>query len=161
MWVALSRMLPGVAACVLTVFANTAFAQGYQTTLQISPPGGGRCVDVPNRQFVQGQGLQMLDCDNSPAQLFTYDPTAMRLSIGGLCVDAAGGNPGDLVRLWPCDGGPRQVWKAEPKGFFTKLAAPNGMCFDIRYGSTASGAPLQGWNCGDAEPNQLWSLQRR
>jgi Ricin-type beta-trefoil lectin domain len=161
MSVAPLRMAAGLAAVLLTFFVGPAFAQGYQTTLQISPQGGGRCIEVPNREFIGGQRLQMMDCNNSPAQIFTYDQANMRLTIGGLCIDANGGQPGDLVKLWSCDGGAAQVWKAEQKGNFTKLVGTSGLCLDIRYGSTEKGAPLQSWTCGDAEPNQLWSLQRR
>jgi Ricin-type beta-trefoil lectin domain len=161
MSIASLRIAAGSAACLLTVLAGPAFAQGFQAALQISPQGGGRCIDVPDRKFVEGQGLQMLDCNNSPAQIFTYDPANMRLAIGGLCIDADGGKPGDLVKLSSCGGGPNQAWKAEQKGSFTKLLGPNGLCLDIRYGSTESGALVQSWNCGDAEPNQLWSFQRK
>jgi hypothetical protein len=165
------RMAAGLAAGLLmfivgstiigSTIAGSAFAQGYQTALQISPQGGGRCIDALNRELVQGQQLQMMDCGNSPGQIFTYDQANMRLSIGGLCVDAEGGQPGDLVKLRPCNGGANQAWKAEQKGSFTKLLGINGLCLDIRYGSTENGAPLQGWTCGDAEPNQLWRLQRK
>jgi hypothetical protein len=48
---------------------------------------------------VPDQGLQMLECNGSPAQTFTYDQGKMRLMIGGLCVDAMGGKPGDVVKL--------------------------------------------------------------
>jgi hypothetical protein len=160
MSVASLRMAAG-AACLLAFFAAAALAQTFQTTLQISPQGGGHCIDVPNREFIQDRGLQMADCNNSPAQIFTYDPEKMRLTIGGLCVDANGGQPGDLVKLWPCEGGANQVWKAEQKGNFTKLVGMNGLCLDIRYGSKENGAPLQSWTCGDMEPNQLWGLQRK
>ena len=85
----------------------------------------------------------------------------MHLTIGGLCIDVNGGQPGDLVRLWSCDGGAKQAWKPEQKGNFTKFVGSNGLCLDIRYGSTEVGASVQTWNCGDAEPNQLWSLQRK
>ena len=152
------RMAVRLAVFLLTLFVGAAFAQGYRTTLQISAQGGGKCIDVPNREFVRDQRLQMMDCNNSPSQIFTYDPANMRLTIGGLCVDANGGQPGDLVKLWSCDGGANQVWKIEQKGNFSKLVGTNGLCLDIRYGSTAAGAPLQSWTCGDAEPNQLWSL---
>ena len=155
------RMAAGLAACLLTFSVDTAFAQGFPTALQISPQGGGRCVDALNRELVQGQQLQMMDCSNSSAQVFTYDQANNRLSIGRFCVDANGGQPGDLVKLWPCDGGANQVWKAEQKGGFTKLAGINGGCLDIRYGSTENGALVQSWTCGDAEPNQLWRLQRK
>ena len=153
------RMTAVIAACPL--FVTTVAAQEIQTTLQISPQGGGKCAEVPNREFVRDQQLQMQDCNSSPAQTFTYDQAKTRLIIGGLCVDANGGQPGDLVKLWPCDGGANQVWKVEQKGNFAKLVGTSGLCLDIRYGSTASGAPLQSWTCGDAEPNQLWNFRRK
>jgi hypothetical protein len=128
--------------------------------LRVSPQGGGRCVDSPNRQPAQGQTLEMQDCNNSPSQIFTYDRTNMLLRIGGLCVDAEDGQPGTLVKLRSCDGKANQVWKIEQKDNFIKLIGINGLCFDIRYGSTSAGAQLQVWDCGDAEPNQLWSFSR-
>jgi alpha-galactosidase len=159
MSVASVRMTAGLAACLLMFFVGAGLAQGYQTTLQISPQGGGRCIDAPNRD--KEQRLQMMDCNGSPAQVFTYDEAGMRLMIGGLCVDANGGLPGYLVRLWSCDGGANQAWKAEQKGNFTKFVGVKGLCLDIRYGSTAAGAAVQSWTCGDADANQLWSLQRK
>src|ERR1700704_4619310 len=139
MSVAPLRMAAGLAACLLMFPAGAAFAQGYPTTLQISPQGGGRCITVSG-EFVREQRMQMLDCDGSPAQLFTRDEASGRVMIGGLCVDANGGQPAYLVRLWSCNGSPNQAWKAEPKGNLTKLVGPNGQCLDVRYGSTASGA---------------------
>ena len=128
--------------------------------LQISPQGGGHCVEVPGGDAVPERGLQMAECDSGAAQMFIYDPAAMQLTIGGLCVDANGGKPGDLVKLARCAAGASQVWKSEAKGNFTKLVGQNGLCFDIRYGSKELGAPVQSWTCGDAEPNQLWIFQR-
>jgi len=161
MSVAPLRMVAAIAACLLTLVPDTALAQEFPTALQVSPEGGGRCIDVPDREFVQDKGLQMADCNNSPGQVFTYDPASMRLKIGGLCVDANGGQPGELVKLRPCDGGPNQGWKVEQQGNFVKLLGINGLCLDIRYGSKESGAPLQSWPCPNAEQNQLWSFQRK
>jgi hypothetical protein len=152
------RMVTIAAASAVAI--GSAFAQEFETSLQVSPKGGGHCIDVADRAVAPNQHLQMQECSNSPTQRFVYDPPTARLRIGGLCVDADRGQPGDLVKLAPCNGGPLQSWKSEPKGEFVKFAGPNGQCLDIRYGSTEIGAPLQGWNCGDAEPNQLWRLQR-
>jgi hypothetical protein len=160
MSVASVRMAAGFAAGLLSLLAGPACAQEFLTALQVSPQGGGHCIASPNRDIVPDQGLQMMDCESSPAQTFTYDQARMRLSIGGLCVDAAGGRPGDLVKLAACSGSANQTWKAEPKGNFTKLVGGNGLCLDIRYGAKEAGAPLQTWNCGEAEPNQLWIFQR-
>jgi hypothetical protein len=138
--------------------APSAFAQAFPTMLQISPPGGGHCIEAPDG--VADRGLQMAECNSGAAQTFIYDPAGMQLTIGGLCVDAAGGKPGDLVKLSACAAGANQTWKSEPKGNFTKLVGGSGLCLDIRYGSKEIGAPVQSWNCGDSEPNQLWIFQR-
>jgi alpha-N-acetylglucosaminidase len=153
-------MTASLAAGLLSFWAAGALAQEYPTLLRISPQGGGHCIEVPGGDAVPGQGLQMADCNSSAAQTFIHDPAGMRLTIGSLCIDANGGKPGDLVKLSACAAGPGQVWKSEPQGNFTKLVGQNGLCLDIRYGSKETGAPVQSWNCGDSEPNQLWSFQR-
>jgi Ricin-type beta-trefoil lectin domain len=145
---------------LVTLLMVGAVAQSFPTMLQISPQGGGHCIEVPGGDAVPDRGLQMADCDSGAAQMFLYDPAAMQLTIGGLCVDANGGKPGDLVKLARCAAGANQMWKSEQKGNFTKLVGGSGLCLDIRYGSKELGAPVQSWNCGDAEPNQLWVFQR-
>jgi hypothetical protein len=153
------RMVAASGACLILLVAG-AWAQSFPTMLQISPQGGGHCIEVPGGDAIPDRGLQMAECNSSAAQMFIYDPAAMQLTIGGLCVDANGGKPGDLVKLARCAAGANQVWKSEPKGNFTKLVGQNGLCLDIRYGSKELGAPVQSWNCGDSEPNQLWLFQR-
>jgi hypothetical protein len=150
-----------IAACLLTLVGDEVCAQETRTALQISPEGGGHCIDVPDRQFVQDKRLQMADCDGSPGQTFAYDQAGARLMTGGLCIDADGGQPGDLVKLSACQGGPAQTWQAEQRGNFTKFVGLNGLCLDIRYGSTEKGALVQSWNCADAAPNQLWRVEKK
>jgi hypothetical protein len=159
MSVSFLRMVAASAA-VVTLLVSGASAQSFPTMLQISPPGGGHCIEVPGGDAVPDRGLQMAECNSGAAQMFIYDPAAMQLTIGGLCVDANGGKPGDLVKLALCAAGASQAWKSEQKGNFTKLVGGSGLCLDIRYGSKEIGAPVQSWNCGDAEPNQLWVFQR-
>jgi hypothetical protein len=154
------RTAAGSVACLLTFLAASAWAQSFPTMLQISPQGGGHCVEVSGGEAVADGGLQMAECNSGAAQTFIYDPAAMHLMIGGLCVDANGGKPGDLVKLARCAAGANQIWKSEPKGNFTKLVGGSGLCLDIRYGSKELGAPVQSWNCGESEPNQLWVFQR-
>jgi endo-1,4-beta-xylanase len=155
-----SSVRTAASAIVMTLLVHGAAAQGFPTLLQISPQGGGHCIEVPNGDAVPDSGLQMAECNSGAAQMFIYDPAAMQLTIAGLCVDAAGGKPGDLVKLSACAAGANQSWKSEPKGNFTKLVGGSGLCLDIRYGSKEIGAPVQSWNCGDSEPNQLWIFQR-
>ena len=160
MSVACVRMAASLAAGLLSFWAAGALAQEYPTSLRISPQGGGHCIEVPNGDVVAGRGLQMAECNSGAAQTFVYDPAAMQLTIGGLCVDGNGGKPGDLVKLAACAPGADQIWKSQPKGNFTKLVGGSGLCLDIRYGSKDVGAPVQSWACGDSEPNQLWIFQR-
>ena len=72
--------LAAMAACSVLVLATAALAQEYQTALQVSPEWGSRCITVPNGAVAPDQGLAMLDCNNSPAQTFTYDQAKMRLT---------------------------------------------------------------------------------
>jgi hypothetical protein len=160
MSVACVRGAAGMLALVPTLFAGVALAQEYRTALQVSPEWGGRCITVPDAAFVPDQGLQMLECSGSPAQTFTYDQGKMRLTIGGLCVDAMGGKPGDVVKLRACNGGPDQTWKLDPKGGFANLIGTSGLCLDIRFGSKEAGAALQNWTC-EGQSNQLWNFQRK
>ena len=160
MLVASVRPAAKMAACLVPILAATAFAQEYQTALQVAPEWGSRCITVPNGAVAPDQGLQMLDCNNSAAQTFTYDQAKTRLSIGGLCVDANGGEPGAVDKLRPCDGSANQAWKLEPKGTFANLIGTSGLCLDIRFGSKESGAALQSWNC-EGQPNQLWRFLRK
>jgi len=164
------RVLTTLAATLTALFGfgrqfpaqDAAIAQAPASAffLQVSPQGGGRCVTVPNSASTEGQTLEMQDCNKSPSQTFTYDQAAMHLSIGGLCVGAEDGQPGTLVKLRSCESRADQAWKIERKDSLAKLIGLNGLCFDIRYGSTSAGALLQVWDCGEAEPNQLWTFSR-
>ena len=155
-----SVRVAAAAAAIMALLVHGAAAQAFPTMLQISPPGGGHCIEVPDGDVVADRGLQMAECNSGAVQTFVYDPAAMQLTIGGLCVDANGGKPGDLVKLSACAAAADQSWKSEPKGNFTKLVGGSGLCLDIRYGSKDIGAPVQSWTCGDSEPNQLWIFQR-
>jgi len=147
-----------IATCLLIPIAGGVVAQEIRTALQISPEGGSHCIDVPDRQFVQDKQLQMADCDGSAGQTFAYNPANAHLTIGGFCIDANGGQPGDLVKLAACQSGPSQTWRSEQRGPFTKFVGLNGLCLDIRYGSTEKGALVQSWTCSEVAPNQLWRV---
>jgi hypothetical protein len=122
-------------------------------------PGGGKCIDVPTSDFSAGRHLQMWDCNDTPAQAFTFDALDGRLSIADLCVEADGGRgqPRDPIQLARCNGGPNQVWRTEPAGNFYKFVGINNLCFDIPNYSKDNNAPLQLWRC-HGESNQTFTL---
>jgi hypothetical protein len=130
-------------------------------TIQSAPDGGGKCIDVPNGELKAGIRLQMFDCKDTPAQIFSFDATTARLTFGSLCVDASGGRgqPGDPLQLAQCNGSPSQAWKAEASGNFVKLVGINGLCFDITNYSKDNGAPLAIWRCHGGS-NQSWVLRQ-
>jgi hypothetical protein len=129
--------------------------------MQVSPEGGGHCIEVADQRIAAGQRMQMEDCSSAAAQMFSYDSKNMRLTIGGLCVDAFPGQPGDILQLATCHAGPSQIWKLEPKGGFDKLVGLNDLCLDVRFGSTERGAFVQVWTCTDEAPNQRWNFQHQ
>src|SRR5258708_34030511 len=91
--------MAALAAALLTVFVASASAQGFSTMLQISPPGGGHCIEVTNGDAVPDQGLQMAECNSSAAQIFIYDPAGMHLTVSRPYLDAKGGKTVNLVHL--------------------------------------------------------------
>lgn len=119
--------------------------------IQSSPEAGGKCVDVRNQQFVQGMPLQTWPCNDTPAQIFSYEISEGRLTIGGLCVDAWGGKgqSGDPLRLYPCNGGANQTWSLKQNKNYLKFVGINGLCIDIREGdlvlATCGEAASQNW----------------
>jgi hypothetical protein len=131
-----------------------------KVTVQSSPGGGGKCIDVPNSQFRAGMRLQMWDCNETPAQIFSLDALNNQLMMGDLCVDAGGGRgqPNDPIQLAQCNGGPNQAWKTEANGDSIKLVGMNSLCIDIVDGSKANNAPLKLWRCHGG-PNQSWVLR--
>lgn len=122
--------------------------------IQSSPEAGGKCIDVRNQQFERGIPLQTWPCNQTPAQIFSYEVAEGRLTIGGLCVDAWGGKGriGDPLRLHPCNGGANQTWSLKQNGNYLKLVGINGLCMDIREGDIVLGT------CGEAV-SQNWVVR--
>jgi hypothetical protein len=131
-----------------------------KVTIQSSPGGGGKCLDIPNSQFRGGMRVQMWDCNDTPAQIFSYDAFNGRLAISDLCVDVGGGRgqQGDPIQLATCNGAPSQAWKTEAIADGMKLVGMNGLCVDITDSSKANGASLKLWRC-HGEPNQRFVLR--
>lgn len=141
---------------------SVASAATYRMVIQSHPDVGGKCIDVPNHQFVTGMRLQMWDCNNSVGQIFSYDETSQELTIGNLCVVSWGlGNPQDAVGLGSCNGGGKRPWKMMANGAYYQIVGVNGLCLDIRYGVQAkeNGTPLDiNTFASGSAVQQLWAL---
>jgi streptogrisin C len=132
--------------------------------LQLTTTGGGggtsqiigwqnKCIDVPNSNAVEGQRLQLWDCNGTNAQRWTFpgDGTVRAL---GLCMDVAWGSRdnGAAIQLARCSGNPAQQFVLSGAGDLVNPQA--NKCVDVTsWGGT--GTPLQQWEClGGA--NQKW-----
>lgn len=76
----------------------------------------------------------------------------------GLCLDVHGedvGRDGARVHMWPCHGGPNQLWRLD-RGM---LLSASGGCLDVHGEDVGRpGARVQMWSCHGAS-NQQWMSQ--
>src|SRR5690606_17388974 len=108
-------------------------------TLSTEPPGanpvigpivgpGGLCVDVDNANSANGTKVQLYTCNNTGAQIWTFDGPTIRAL--GKCLDVAGGDTADgtRVQIWECNNTGAQNWTVEQDG---SLKNPqSGRCLD-------------------------------
>jgi hypothetical protein len=130
--------------------------------MEVVAGNSGKCLDVPSQNFVNGQALQLFDCNGSNAQKFSYIPSTNELRITAAtnkCVDvsASNSNNGTVVQVWDCNGGNAQKWIPGNGGFRTALNT--NRCMDINANSTANGTKIQIWDCFADGPAQQWALR--
>jgi streptogrisin C len=134
----------------------------YGLTLKTTGGGGakeivsnfnGKCIDVPNSNFVDGAQLQMWNCNGTGAQKWTF--TGGTVQAGGKCMDVAWGSTanGAAIQLVNCSGHPAQQFVLSASGDLVSVLA--NKCVDIKDWSSASGARLQTWTCAGTA-NQKW-----
>ena len=150
---ALSAILSAILA------PDMASASTYRMVIQSHPDVGGKCLDVPNHQFVREMRVQIWDCNNTVAQTFSYDETSQQLTIGNLCVESWGrGDPQDAVGLGSCSGQANQHWKMVASKDYYQIVGVNGLCLGVRYAMKDNGASLHIFTCGAGNLAQLWAL---
>ncbi len=115
----------------------------------------GKCVDVQNRQNINGTQIQLYDCNNTPAQYWVLaaDGTAQAL---GKCMDLVGGATanGTKVHIWDCvPGSQSQQWRVNTARQLVNVAASK--CLDVTGWNSANGTQLSVWDCLDQD-NQRW-----
>ncbi|MEV0562184.1 S8 family serine peptidase [Dactylosporangium sp. NPDC050588] len=114
----------------------------------------GKCIDVQNRQSINGTPVQLYDCNNTPAQYWVLaaDGSAQAL---GKCLDVTGAGTanGTKVQLYDCNGTPAQQWRVNTARQLVNVNASK--CLDVTEWNSANGTQLQIWDCGDKD-NQRW-----
>ncbi|MBC6466701.1 ricin-type beta-trefoil lectin domain protein [Actinomadura alba] len=131
--------------------------------LSLTTTGGGstsriigwqdKCIDVPNSNGVDGQRLQLWDCNPTDAQKWTF-PGDGTIRAFGLCMDVAWGSTanGAAIQLARCSGNPAQQFVLSGAGDLVNPQA--NKCVDVT-GWGGTGTPLQLWDCTGGA-NQKW-----
>ncbi|MBM6403297.1 ricin-type beta-trefoil lectin domain protein [Phycicoccus sp. CSK15P-2] len=114
----------------------------------------GKCLDVPNRQFNDGQRVQMYTCNQTVAQKWTFANGRVE-SSNGKCLDVAGGATADgtPVQIANCSSNAAQKWVLSSAGDLVNPQA--NKCLDIKDWVNNNGAQLQIWTCAGSA-NQKW-----
>ncbi|GAA2677983.1 MULTISPECIES: beta-1,3-glucanase family protein [Actinosynnema] len=114
----------------------------------------GKCVDVPNWNFADGQRLIVWDCTGGTNQKFEWTGGQLKTD-NNMCVDVAWGSStnGAAVQLAACSGNGAQQWVLSGAG---DLVNPqSNKCLDIPAETPGNDAVLQLWECL-GNPNQKW-----
>lgn len=131
--------------------------------LSLTTVGGGtsriigwqdKCIDVPWSNFVDGQRLQLWDCNGTNAQNWTFPGDGTIRTVNGLCMDVAWGSTanGAAIQIAYCSGNPAQQFVLSGAGDLVNPQA--NKCVDVTdWGGT--GTPLQQWECHGGA-NQKW-----
>ncbi|GHJ42874.1 hypothetical protein Cs7R123_02160 [Catellatospora sp. TT07R-123] len=131
--------------------------------LTLTTTGGGtsriigyqnKCIDVPNSNFVDGQRLQLWDCNGTNAQSWNFPGDGTIRTVTGLCIDVAWGSTanGAAIQLATCSGNPAQQFVLSGAGDLVNPQA--NKCVDVT-GWGGTGTPLELWDCTGGA-NQKW-----
>ncbi|WP_433616581.1 ricin-type beta-trefoil lectin domain protein [Dactylosporangium sp. CA-139114] len=156
------------AAATAQVAAYRAAGNSYTDTFDTAPACGGgsggtgaiigngsnRCIDIPSASAVDGNQLQIWDCNGTSAQQWTFNADG---SVGamGKCMDVSGGSTADgaAIQLWTCNGTGAQKFTLTAAGDLVNTQA--GKCVDVENVATANASKLHLWSCNGAS-NQKW-----
>lgn len=143
--------LAAAAASATPVAAQQPAPQVYRMQIQATPEFGEKCLDIPWGSQANGVRLQLWDCNDGAAQVFTYEAATKRLKSGNRCVVSWGhGLAGDPVGIDDCDFMPNQrsqSWTVANDSDGYKFIGVNGLCLDIRGGFKDIGTPLNVYTC--------------
>ncbi len=128
-----------------------------------NPPGAattvksnwnGKCIDVPNSNFNDGQQLSVWDCHGGANQKFEFVNGTLRTQ-NNKCMDVAWGSRdnGAAIQLVTCNGNPAQQFVLNNAGDLVNPQADK--CVDIAGWNGNNGALLHQWQCTGGA-NQKW-----
>jgi hypothetical protein len=114
----------------------------------------GKCIDVPNWNFADGQRLIVWSCTGGTNQRWQFVDGTVRTQ-NGMCMDVAWGSTanGAPIQIARCSGDPAQRFVLTAAGDLVNPQADK--CVDITDWNPDNDAVLQLWQCS-GNANQKW-----
>ena len=123
----------------------------------------GKCLDVASGGTAAGTPVQIYDCDGHAGQVWQPQANGELLNpASGKCLTDPGSSTtlSTQVQIAACTAAADQVWRS-PAGATTAHTGPitgyQGLCLDVRSGSSVDRTPVQVYGCGGS-PAQQWTV---
>jgi hypothetical protein len=130
---------------------------GTHAAATIIGTDSGKCLDVPNAHYTNGQTVDISTCNGSSEQAWTYTSTGeLTIDSGHYCLEVYNSATADNseVDIWTCNNSNTQEWTWSINT--TLVGINSGKCLDVVNGGTTDGTPLQIYDCLGVS-NQQWS----
>lgn len=139
---------------IIMLFMTHAATSGNPITSGLS---SSKCLDNASNKKVDGNKIQLWDCNSTAAQNWNVNTNGTITNSNGFCLDvkSAGTTPRTLVQLWECNGTVAQVWKVNTNGTITN--PHSGLCLDDQYSNTTNGNQIWIWGCNGTNA-QKWTV---
>ncbi|WP_432984319.1 glycoside hydrolase family 64 protein [Dactylosporangium sp. CA-233914] len=124
------------------------------TVKSIASNWNGKCIDVPNWNFADGQRLIVWNCTGGTNQKWNFVGGTLRTE-NGKCMDVAWGSSanGTAIQIANCSGNAAQQFVLSAAGDLVNPQA--NKCVDIKDWNPNNDALLQLWDCAGTA-NQKW-----
>lgn len=130
---------------------------GTHAAGEIIGTGSGKCLDVPNANFSDGQEVDISACNGSAEQEWTYTSTGeLTIDSGKYCLevyDSATANNSE-VDIWGCNNTNTQEWTWSIN--HALVGINSGQCLSVYNADTSDGTPTPIYDCLGAS-NEQWT----
>lgn len=115
-----------------------------------------KCVDDSASGTADGNPIILYHCTGGQNQSWTF-PGDGTIQVFGKCLSLTGSGTanGTLTVLRGCDSGTDQQWTPTNGNLVNPQST---RCLDVPGSNSTDGTQLEIWDCGNAQPNQTWTI---